>query len=260
MLAQACRQALQEGDEEARGWLDPCPVFESYQGRIWSPLDWKKLKDLKQAAESYGVDSPFVKEMLASLANSTILTPNDWKTLAKVVLKPGESLQWMTTFEDIAKTFVCDMQSRTPQADWQKIVGVGKYENNEEQLKYDATVYAAVSQVAQRAFQKIQPSGKTTPALRKITQRPDEPFADFLASLQAAAMKFVGQSEATGLITQRLARENANIACKKILVSLDPETGLEEMIKKCENVGSAAYQMHALAEALSAGIIKGLQG
>ncbi|XP_078004520.1 endogenous retrovirus group K member 6 Gag polyprotein-like [Phascolarctos cinereus] len=220
LLAQACRQALEEGDEDAREWLDACD-----QGRTWAPLEWKKLKELKQAAESYGIDSPYVKELLALLARSTILTPNDWKTLAKVVLKPGESLQWMTAFADIAKTFVRDMQSRTPQADWQKIVGVGKYETNEEQLKFDATVYAAVSQVAQRTFQKIQPSGKATPALTKIRQKPFEPFSDFVARLQAAAMKLIGQAEAAGLITQRLARENANATCQKVLVTLDSEAG-----------------------------------
>lgn len=101
-MTPACKQALEKGDEEAKEWLDACPVFETDQGRNWSPLDWKKLKDLKQAAESYGIDSPFVKEMLASLANSTILTPNDWKTLAKVVKKAGweVDLKTATAFVD----------------------------------------------------------------------------------------------------------------------------------------------------------------
>uniref|UniRef100_A0A4X2M4F1 CCHC-type domain-containing protein n=1 Tax=Vombatus ursinus TaxID=29139 RepID=A0A4X2M4F1_VOMUR len=258
-LGQMLQKAVADGDMDAKAWLDACQVFETDEGRTWAPLEWEKLKELKEAVNTYGVESPYVRELMVLLADSHILTPNDWKTIAKVCLKPGETLQWMTLFADTAKNFVRDMQSRTPQDDFQKIVGAGRYEKNEDQMRYDVAVYAAVSQCAQRAFSKIEASGKQRPSMTKIKQGPDEPFPDFVACLQVAVERSVGGGEAASLLVQRLAQDNANVNCQKAMLTLDGDAGLEEMIKRCEHIGSSAFQLDALAAAISKGVLEGMK-
>ena len=52
----------------------------------------------------YGPHSPFSKVLLNSITSSIgnfIL--HDWRTLIKALLKPGEYLQWMMWFHDIAR-------------------------------------------------------------------------------------------------------------------------------------------------------------
>ena len=62
------------------------------------------LKRFKEVIASYGMYSPFTKQILnlQSLCNRII--SKDWIDLAKAVLEPGSQLQWSIWFRDEAKT------------------------------------------------------------------------------------------------------------------------------------------------------------
>ena len=52
----------------------------------------------------YGPHSTFTKELLSAMTSSIkMFIPYDWQILVKVLLKPGEYLQWTMWFHDIAR-------------------------------------------------------------------------------------------------------------------------------------------------------------
>ena len=62
------------------------------------------MEQIKKALTMYGSHSPFIKALLNSIT-STIgnFITHDWQTLIKAFLKPGEYLQWIMWFHDIAR-------------------------------------------------------------------------------------------------------------------------------------------------------------
>ena len=62
------------------------------------------MQQMKKAVTTYGPHSPFSREILNAMASSTgIFIPYNWLILIKVLLKPGEYLQWTMWFQDIAR-------------------------------------------------------------------------------------------------------------------------------------------------------------
>ena len=77
----------------------------------------------------------------------------------------------------------------------------------------------------------------TTP-LTKIIQGAQETYARFVARLQEAAERIVGQSESEGLLVRQLALENANSACKAALRGKTRDLDISGMIRLCSDADS----------------------
>ena len=59
---------------------------------------------MKKPITMYGPHSPFTKELLSAMTSSIkMFIPYDWQILVKVLLKPGEYLQWTMWFHHIAR-------------------------------------------------------------------------------------------------------------------------------------------------------------
>ena len=56
-------------------------------------IDIKDLKEINQAVVSYGMHSPYVRELLKILASRNKVTPHFWFQLVSAMLKDGLQLQ-----------------------------------------------------------------------------------------------------------------------------------------------------------------------
>ena len=90
--------ALQSQVSEANGFsIFPVLRNPDAQGPIIPQYDGINLfymQQMKRAIIMYSPHPPFTKELLNVVASSIgNFIPNDWRTLIKAVLKPGEYLQ-----------------------------------------------------------------------------------------------------------------------------------------------------------------------
>ena len=53
----------------------------------------KDLKDIKQAVVSYGIYSPYVRELVKTRDSGNKITPHNWLFFS-AVLEDGSQLQW----------------------------------------------------------------------------------------------------------------------------------------------------------------------
>ena len=91
------------------------------------------LRRFKEAIVSYGMHSPFVKQMLNLRSVCNTIIPKDWIDLVKGVLEPGPQLQWSTWFREEAKTIEQWSKSRDREIFQDQILGEGDYATIERQ-------------------------------------------------------------------------------------------------------------------------------
>ena len=81
-------------DETEEGWPKVIrkPTL-GYEEVKWNPVEILDLRRFKAAVTSYGINSPYVKQMLNSWATQNRIIPQDWKDLASAILEAGPQLQ-----------------------------------------------------------------------------------------------------------------------------------------------------------------------
>jgi len=100
--------ALQSQVSEADGF-SAFPVFRNPDalGHIipqYEDINFYHMQQIKKAIIMYSPHSPFTKALLNSITSSIgNFISHDWRTLIKALLKPGEYLQWIMWFHDIAR-------------------------------------------------------------------------------------------------------------------------------------------------------------
>lgn len=87
----------------------------------------------------------------------------------------------------------------------------------------------------------------------KILQGLAELFVQFLDRLQATLSQQVDNDEARAILLQQLAFTNVNEACRKALLAVyNPHMcDIADMVRTCQNVGTAANNADSLAVALA---------
>ena len=87
----------------------------------------------------------------------------------------------------------------------------------------------------------------------KVLQSANKLHLDFVARLQDAVIKTVGNGAAGKILVTTLAFENANQECQRLLRPLKAAGNLqiEDFIRACAGVGGAAYNTQLFAGALS---------
>ncbi|KAG3256630.1 hypothetical protein H1C71_039719, partial [Ictidomys tridecemlineatus] len=68
-----------------------CPVFEIGGQQIYQGLNFKSVKELKEAVTTYGPQAPFTVSLVESITNLN-MTPADWANICKAVLTGGQYL------------------------------------------------------------------------------------------------------------------------------------------------------------------------
>lgn len=249
------------------GWRDlvePGQVFPVHEDRnagagppwprFYLPLDFKVIKDLKTAVDSYGVHAPFTIALLEQISFNA-LTPDDWKQLARATLSPGQYLVWRAAYRELAT----DQAQRNAQGgnkEWNAdmLLGEGARAGNNNQHEYPEPVYGQIQQIGRTAWRALQSKGDLRFSISKVTQGSNEPYADFVSRLMEVAGKLFPDVEQAMPLVKQLAYENANKWCHEAIRPWKHKD-LDTWIKICRDVhdqvmlnldGRSAAERHAL--------------
>ena len=75
----------------------------------------------------------------------------------------------------------------------------------------------------------------------------------FIDRLKQALERQVDNAEARDILLTKLAVENANVDCKRLLKSLpNPNPTLVEMVEACNRIGTVDHKFEAMAAAFAA--------
>ena len=107
---------------------------------------------MKKAITMYSSHSPFTKELLNAMTSSIkILIPYDWQILVKLLLKPGEYLQWTMWFYDIARDHTNkNAQAGTPQNQitFDMLTGTRQFDAIDAQIQCPPLLYEQLKTMA----------------------------------------------------------------------------------------------------------------
>ena len=112
----------------------------------------------------YSPHSPFTKLLLNSITSSIgNFIPHDWRALIKALLKPGEYLQWIMWFHDIARDHANrNAQTGYPQNQitFEMLTGTGQFVTIEAQIQCPPLLHEQLKTVALEAWNRITPQGE----------------------------------------------------------------------------------------------------
>jgi len=106
--------------------------------------------------------------------------------------------------------------------------------------------------MALQAFLTLPEPGKQPISFTSIKQGVSEPYMTFIGRLCDAVEKQIENSEARESLLIKLALENANADCKKILIALPRNATLVEMVEAASRVGTLEQQATMLVGAFAA--------
>ena len=194
------------------------------QGHImlqYEGINFYHMQKFKKAITMYGPHLPFTKVLLNSIISSIgNFIPHDWRTLIKALLKPGEYLQWMMWFHDIAREHAnrnAQAGMTQDQITFEMLNSTGQFDDIEVQIQCPPLLHKQLKTVALEAWDQITPQGEPTGSSTKILQGPNETYADFLGRLQTAISHTVIGEEAKRQLEKLLAYENVNQECQKAI-------------------------------------------
>lgn len=252
-FAAATSQDQQQGES-----LDCFPVIMQDDGDdenpLWEPLLFKLIKEIKQAACTYEPTSPYTLTLVESLP-SQWMTPYGWFQVAKTCLGGGNFLLWKVEYEDLvrkelAQTPQKSRRRRKETLTYDMLMGLGDWLETPAQLKMTKQALMKVTAAAMRAWKRLPVGSANTQGLANITQRPEEPFEEFVARLTEAVEKMVLSSEAKDIVLKQLAFENATPICQSFLKTIKKSGNISDFIKACTEVTPPYIQNVAIAAAL----------
>ncbi|KAM8982272.1 endogenous retrovirus group K member 5 Gag polyprotein-like isoform 1-T7 [Sarcophilus harrisii] len=219
------------------------------QSRRYAPFNLEIIKDLKKACTLYGATPAYVKMLLQNLAFE-ILTPDDWKSIARVCLEPGQNYMWVSEYSEFCRIQAQQNSQNAVHAaiTYDLLQGIGPYADVTAQINYSVAAYEQIAANAIKAWASIHNKNDKGEAFTKIMQGPDEPFADFVGRLQTAITRTNGENPSTDVLIRQLAKENANEVCRRIILGLHKDAPLEEFIRRCATVGTNAFYSQTMMQ------------
>ncbi|XP_041911056.1 endogenous retrovirus group K member 5 Gag polyprotein-like [Arvicola amphibius] len=217
------------------------------------PILFKQLKELKMACSLYGPTAPFTTGLLEDIA-IMILTPEDWKLIARACLSKKHYLLWKSEFMKQCKATAERNRTQQSSITFDMLAGEGVYQTTDKQLDFDPAVYAQVDRAAKMAWNRLPPTGTHTVHLSKIRQGPDELFQDFVSRLTEATSRLIGITE--DRFIKVLAYENANAVCQAALRPHRTKGTISDYIRLCSDIGPSYTQGLAMAAALQGKTVK----
>ncbi|KAM9635106.1 endogenous retrovirus group K member 6 Gag polyprotein-like [Morphnus guianensis] len=132
-----------------------------------------------------------------------------------------------------------------------QLIGTGKFTDPRLQAKFPVEALRTASVMAFKAMMTLPEEGKNVMSFTQVKQGPQESYMSFIDRLRDAITKQVSSVEAQNALALKLAVENANADCKKVLMALPRDASLVDMVEACNKVGTTSFQMTALAEAFA---------
>ncbi|XP_058133968.1 endogenous retrovirus group K member 9 Gag polyprotein-like [Dasypus novemcinctus] len=206
---------------------------------VHCPLTFKTIEKLKKAVYSYGPTAPFTLALIEALGEKE-LTPNDWFQLAKAVLSGGDFITWRSHYEEASRERAMRNALNEETRSWtvKKFLGQGSAQSNAAQAQFSAGLISQIQGAALKAWKKLPQKNHPASSLAKLTQGPEEPFADFLSRLQTTAEHLFRDADTGCDFIKQLAFENANESCQQAIRPFR-NTDLSNWVRLCANVTAA---------------------
>ncbi|ERE68429.1 putative Gag polyprotein [Cricetulus griseus] len=145
----------------------------------WELIKLKDLKRIKELVVSYGLHSPYVKELLCSWATFNSMTPTDWERLVSAVFENSSQIQWRAQWREEKKASELQGIKKGYEATQDKILGESIYADPQVQAGYDDHILSLCRTAALNAWDKIRESGERVETYTEIEQGLTEQFPDF---------------------------------------------------------------------------------
>uniref|UniRef100_A0A8C0AT76 CCHC-type domain-containing protein n=1 Tax=Buteo japonicus TaxID=224669 RepID=A0A8C0AT76_9AVES len=219
----------------------------------WNPLSWDLIKEVRKSVHNYGLMAPFTKALLDNIFGAQLLTPYDCDQLASMLLKPTQKMLWRDRWRGLCEEVAIKNLDR-PDDDPMKaigmdhLIGTGKFTDPRLQARFPIEALRTASVMAFKAMMTLPEEGRNVTSFMQIKQGPQELYTSFVDRLRDAVTKQVSSVEAQNALALKLAVENANADCKKLLMALPRDASLVDMVEACNKVGTTSFQMTALAE------------
>lgn len=251
------RQALKEGDLQIAKKI-VAPVIYQGRGAQWEALSFPVVKELRRTVTEHGLSSPYFASLLSSVLDTYVMTPHDLKSLAQLLLTPTQyslwESQWRGGLQTLLLTYVGHNNPALAALTIEHLTGTGQHTDPVAQARdIPREALDATRNEARKALLKIPDSQKPQKAFTTITQEPRESYMQFIDRLKQALERQIDNVEAREILLLKLAVENANADCKKLLKSLpNPNPSLVEMVEACNRIGTVDHKFEAMAAAFAA--------
>ncbi|XP_059228163.1 igE-binding protein-like [Mustela nigripes] len=227
------------------------PVMEDQnQQRYHQPLDFKLVKQLKEAVMQYAPQAAFTISLVEAVG-SLYLTPEDWGNLAKAVLSGGEYLEWKIQNQDnCQETARRNAAAGNHQWNLDMFTGTGLYLGSQAQSQYLPGVYHQIAAAATRAWRTLRGAGDLQGQLSKVLKGPNEPYTDFVDRLMQRAGRVFQDVDMAMPLVKQLAFENANKWCRGAIRPWKAKD-LSVYIKVCRDISGQVIQGQVMAAAFA---------
>ncbi|XP_021244600.1 endogenous retrovirus group K member 8 Gag polyprotein-like [Numida meleagris] len=222
----------------------------------WEGMSFQLIKDIGKAVLDLRLGSPYKTDLLSSIMKSYTLCPRDCKTPAKLLLMSTQYTIWMGYWRELAQQKAIENLGRQ-QGDPLQVFGADAllgevaFATTTAEVQLPAAALDQAKELAFSAFMKVPDDGKPQKSFISIKQGPTEPYVQFIDKLKDSLDKQIKNEEAREILLQKLATENANEDCRKVLRPLSNPT-LLQMTDACNKIGTVQYQCNMMASAIAA--------
>lgn len=185
--------------------------------------------------------------------------PYDCRQIAAMILTPTQKLLWEQKWKEGCELAALGNMERQPGdplwgAGIPQLVGTEPLLDPRLQARLNDAILRQSASLALQAMLKLREVGKVEPSFTSIRQQVSEPYMQFIDRLRDALDKQIDNREEKEALMLKLAVENANTDCKKVLQALLVNTTLVQIIEACNRVGSIEHHTAALAGAFAAAL------
>lgn len=225
---------------------------------LWEQLSFPELKELQRAATEHGISSPFFTSLLDSVFATHIMTPYDLKTLARLLLSPTQNAlwekEWEKNIQNLLLSFVGHVNQTLAGLTTRQLMGTGPYTDPAVQAReIPREALEGIRDAARQTFLKVPDTKTPLKSFTTIVQGPQESYMQFVNCLKQALKRQIDNVDLHEILLLKLAVENANTDCKKLLKSLlNQNPTLTEMVEACNHVGTLEHQYATMVAALAA--------
>ncbi|XP_068014600.1 endogenous retrovirus group K member 24 Gag polyprotein-like [Melanerpes formicivorus] len=202
-------------------------------------LNWKMLKEIKQAITTYGLKSGYTTALTDNLFSVQLLTPYDIRVIVHTLLTPHQQVQFFDMWQA-----ACNAAEAVPRQPGdplcgvtaQQLMGLGPFASLDWQARFPVEVLQLTQNLAIRAWSGIQ-DDQAGPAFATIRQGPTEPYGSFVRRLHTALAANTDMDGVTKTkMLDTLAFDNANVKTKQILSTLPRGARTAEMLQVAERI------------------------
>jgi len=232
-------------------------TFRPNQPLQYQAFDWQLIKEVRKAVVQNGLQSPFSQMLLENVLCGQLVTPYDCQQLASLILTPAQKLLWKDKFVEYCEIKAVENLGRQ-QGDpllgvgMDHYTGAGRFADPELQSRILSEVLRESAWMALRAFLTLPEASKQPISFTSIKRGVSETYMSFIDRLCDAVEKQIEHLETRESLLLKLALENENADCKKILIALPRNATLVEMVEAANRVGTLQQQATLLVGTFAA--------